>query len=247
MTNIYDNSDFFSKYSQMSRSIDGLEGAGEWETLKKVLPDFTNKAVLDLGCGYGWHCNYAVEQGAQSVVGIDQSKKMLEVAKEKFNSSKISYIQSSIEDIDFQKNSFDVVISSLALHYVKDYDRLIQKISEMVKVGGQIIFTVEHPTFTAYGSQDWYYNEEGKILHFPVDNYYVEGKREAVFLGTTMTKYHRTLTTYLDTLVQHGFQIDRVLELEPAEKRLADGSLNNEMRRPMMLIISAFKKDVSNE
>lgn len=247
MTNIYDNSDFFSKYSQMSRSIDGLEGAGEWETLKKVLPDFTNKAVLDLGCGYGWHCNYAVEQGAQSVVGIDQSKKMLEVAKEKFNSSKISYIQSSIEDIDFQKNSFDVVISSLALHYVKDYDRLIQKISEMVKVGGQIIFTVEHPTFTAYGSQDWYYNEEGKILHFPVDNYYVEGKREAVFLGTTMTKYHRTLTTYLDTLVQHGFQIDRVLEPEPAEKRLADGSLNNEMRRPMMLIISAFKKDVSNE
>lgn len=247
MTNIYDNSDFFSKYSQMSRSIDGLEGAGEWETLKKVLPDFTNKAVLDLGCGYGWHCNYAVEQGAQSVVGIDQSKKMLEVAKEKFNSSKISYIQSSIEDIDFQKNSFDVVISSLALHYVKDYDRLIQKISEMVKVGGQIIFTVEHPTFTAYGSQDWYYNEEGKILHFPVDNYYVEGKREAVFLGTTMTKYHRTLTTYLDTLVQHGFQIVRVLEPEPAEKRLADGSLNNEMRRPMMLIISAFKKDVSNE
>lgn len=247
MTNIYDNSDFFSKYSQMSRSIDGLEGAGEWETLKKVLPDFTNKAVLDLGCGYGWHCNYAVEQGAQSVVGIDQSKKMLEVAKEKFNSSKISYIQSSIEDIDFQKNSFDVVISSLALHYVKDYDRLIQKISEMVKVGGQIIFTVEHPTFTAYGSQDWYYNEEGKILHFPVDNYYVEGKREAVFLGTTMMKYHRTLTTYLDTLVQHGFQIDRVLEPEPAEKRLADGSLNNEMRRPMMLIISAFKKDVSNE
>lgn len=247
MTNIYDNSDFFSKYSQMSRSIDGLEGAGEWETLKKVLPDFTNKAVLDLGCGYGWHCNYAVEQGAQSVVGIDQSKKMLEVAKEKFNSSKISYIQSSIEDIDFQKNSFDIVISSLALHYVKDYDRLIQKISEMVKVGGRILFTVEHPTFTAYGSQDWYYNEEGEILHFPVDNYYVEGKREAVFLGTTMTKYHRTLSTYLDTLVQHGFQIDRVLEPEPAEKRLADGSLNNEMRRPMMLIISAFKKDVSNE
>lgn len=247
MTNIYDNSDFFSKYSQMSRSLDGLEGAGEWETLKKVLPDFTNKAVLDLGCGYGWHCNYAVEQGAQSVVGIDQSKKMLEVAKEKFNSSKISYILSSIEDIDFQKNSFDIVISSLALHYVKDYDRLIQKISEMVKVGGRILFTVEHPTFTAYGSQDWYYNEEGEILHFPVDNYYVEGKREAVFLGTTMTKYHRTLSTYLDTLVQHGFQIDRVLEPEPAEKRLADGSLNNEMRRPMMLIISAFKKDASNE
>ena len=80
--NKYDDNIFFQKYSQMSRSQQGLAGAGEWETLRKLLPDFKDKRVLDLGCGYGWHCIYAMEHGASSVVGVDISHKMLEVAKE---------------------------------------------------------------------------------------------------------------------------------------------------------------------
>lgn len=53
--NKYDDDAFFEKYAQMERSQKGLSGAGEWPTLKKMLPDFHNKKVLDLGCGYGWH------------------------------------------------------------------------------------------------------------------------------------------------------------------------------------------------
>ena len=49
--NRYDDEEFFQKYSQMSRSQKGLSGAGEWSTLKKLLPDFAGKRVLDLGCG----------------------------------------------------------------------------------------------------------------------------------------------------------------------------------------------------
>ena len=74
--NKYDDNIFFQKYSQMSRSQQGLAGAGEWETLRKLLPDFKDKRVLDLGCGYGWHCIYAMEHGASSVVGVDISHKM---------------------------------------------------------------------------------------------------------------------------------------------------------------------------
>ena len=60
--NKYNNSHFFSQYSQMSRSVEGLKGAGEWHVLQKMLPDFAGKRVLDLGCGFGWHCAYAIEQ-----------------------------------------------------------------------------------------------------------------------------------------------------------------------------------------
>ena len=59
MRNYYDDHVFFEKYSQMSRSAQGLAGAGEWPTLRQMLPDFSGKTVLDLGCGYGWHCLYA--------------------------------------------------------------------------------------------------------------------------------------------------------------------------------------------
>ena len=116
--NKYDDNIFFQKYSQMSRSQKGLAGAGEWETLKKMLPDFKGKRVLDLGCGYGWHCIYAMENGASSVVGVDISHKMLEVAKGKTHFPQIEYECCAIEDVDFPEESFDVILSSLAFHYV---------------------------------------------------------------------------------------------------------------------------------
>ena len=205
--NKYDDNIFFQKYSQMSRSQQGLAGAGEWETLRKLLPDFKDKRVLDLGCGYGWHCIYAMEHGASSVVGVDISHKMLEVAKEKTHFPQVEYKCCAIEDVEFPEESFDVILSSLAFHYVADYEILVKKIYRILKSGGKLVFTVEHPVFTAYGTQDWHYNEKGEILHFPVDNYYYEGKRTAVFLGEKVTKYHRTLTTYLNTLLSNGFII----------------------------------------
>lgn len=63
--NKYDDEAFFFKYGQMERSLHGLSGAGEWYALKPLLPDFKDRRVLDLGCGYGWHCAYAIEQGAK--------------------------------------------------------------------------------------------------------------------------------------------------------------------------------------
>jgi ubiquinone/menaquinone biosynthesis C-methylase UbiE len=239
--NIYDNNAFYEKYSQMRRSQQGLAGAGEWETLKKLLPDFNGKRVLDLGCGYGWHCIYAVENGASSVVGVDISHKMLETAKEKTHFSQIEYKCSAIEDVDFPAESFDIILSSLALHYIEGYTDLIQNLYRMLKPNGTFVFTVEHPIFTSYGTQDWFYNDKGEILHFPVDNYFYEGKRTAIFLGEKVTKYHRTLTTYLNTLLSNGFLINHVVEPQPPEDMMDTSGMKDEMRRPMMLIISASK------
>lgn len=242
MNNIYDNEKFFESYSQMSRSQQGLDGAGEWQTLKGLLPDFEGKRVLDLGCGFGWHCLYAAEHGAASVVGVDLSEKMLEVARQKNTFDNITYLHGSIDDVSFEHNSFDVVISSLAIHYIADFERLAKNIAHWLVADGQLVFSVEHPIFTAEGSQDWFYDENGKIAHFPVDNYFYEGKRNAHFLGSEVTKYHRTLTSYLDSLLTNGFQIKRIVEPMPPENMLDIPGMKDEMRRPMMLIVAAEKK-----
>ena len=104
------------------------------------------------------------------------------------------------------------------------------------------VFSVEHPVFTAYGTQDWYYDQDGKILHFPVDNYYYEGQREAIFLGEKVIKYHRTLTSYLNTLLCSGFVLEHVIEPQPPAEMLHLDGMKDEMRRPMMLLVSARKK-----
>ena len=192
MNTIYDNENFFNKYSQMTRSQKGLAGTGEWHTLQKLLPDFTNKTVLDLGCGYGWHCLYAAEHGAKAVTGVDLSEKMLAVAKEKTAGYPVNYLQADIATITFPVDTFDVVLSSLAIHYVADFD-----------------------------------------------NYFNEGLREANFLGEKVTKYHRTLTTYLNTLLENDFTLLNVVEPTPAKELLALPEMKEELRRPMMLIIKA--------
>ena len=240
--NKYDNDIFFEKYSQMERSKKGLSGAGEWETLKALLPDFQGQRLLDLGCGYGWHCIYAMEHGAVSAVGVDISGKMLEVAREKTEDSRVRYVECAMEDIDFPDESFDVVLSSLAFHYVESFSQVVDKVRDSLAPGGYFVFSVEHPVFTAYGSQDWYYDENGNILHFPVDNYYYEGKRKAVFLGEEVVKYHRTLTTYLNTLLTHGFELSQVVEPQPPDSMLHIPGMLDEMGRPMMLIVSARKR-----
>ena len=241
--NKYDDSIFFDKYSNMERSKNGLEAAGEWHELKKLLPSFQGKRVLDLGCGFGWHCQFAIENGAKSVVGVDISEKMLNEARDKTKSKHIQYICMPIEDINFPVDSFEVVISSLAFHYVQSFEDILRKISECLSKGGDLIFSVEHPIFTSYGIQDWYYDNQGNPLHWPVDNYFTEGVRKANFLGEEVIKYHKTLTTYLNSLIKLGFEITGLIEPKPAENLLytVPGMLE-ELRRPMMLLVSARKK-----
>lgn len=239
--NKYDCESFFQKYAQMLRSQKGLQGAGEWSELQKLLPDFHGKSVLDLGCGYGWHCKYAAEQGAATVLGTDISEKMLQKAVQINSAPQIKYQCIAMEDLVFPGETFDVVLSSLAFHYIKDFEPLVQNIAGWLKPGGNFVFSVEHPVFTAEGSQDWYYDQDGKILHFPVDNYYYEGRREAVFLGEKVIKYHRTLTTYLNTLLQNGFTLEHVVEPQPPENMMDIDGMKDEMRRPMMLLVSAVK------
>lgn len=237
--NKYDDINFFNQYSKMTRSVGGLKAAGEWHAFQKLLPDLHNKRVLDLGCGFGWHCQYAVEQGAKHVMGVDISEKMLEVAKQKHQAFNIEYMHMAIEDIDFPANTFDVVISSLAFHYIESFSDICKKVNHSLSSGGDFIFSVEHPIFTAYGDQDWYYGEQGSRLHWPVDRYFDEGIRKAIFLDEEVIKYHKTLNTYVSGLLKSGFLLTEIVEPEPNS---ADLKLRDEMRRPMFLIISAKKK-----
>lgn len=240
--NKYDDERFFEKYSQMLRSQKGLQGAGEWSELQKLLPDFKEKRILDLGCGYGWHCKYAADHGAAAVLGTDISQKMIQTAQRINSAAQIEYRCTAMEDLRFPADTFDAVISSLAFHYIRDFKPLVANIVKWLKTGGSLVFSVEHPVFTSYGTQDWYYDENGKILHFPVDNYYYEGQREAIFLGEKVIKYHRTLTTCLNTLLENGFELQHIIEPQPPAEMMHLEGMKDEMRRPMMLLVSAIKK-----
>ncbi len=241
--NIYDNEVVFNKYSAMDRSVKGLSGAGEWHELEKMLPDFSGKRVLDLGCGFGWHCAYAAEHGAVRAVGVDCSEKMLAQARSRNSAPQIEYLQKRIEEAAFEPDTFDVVLSSLALHYVESFADVCKNVAQCLTENGDFVFSVEHPVFTAYGNQDWIYDKDGHIDHWPVDRYFTEGEREAIFLGEPVRKYHKTLTTYVSTLLACGFTLTGIVEPQPDPAMLDTvPGMRDELRRPMMLLVSAKKR-----
>lgn len=241
MTALYDDPEFFKHYQQMPRSQEGLKAAGEWPDFKALLPDLTGKKVLDLGCGYGWHCQYAAEHGATKVLGVDASEKMLAMAQKQTDSDKITYQKADIEQFTAPKESYDIVLSSLVLHYIQDFSAVVRNVHDILTPGSTFQFTVEHPIFTAEGHQDWIYDENGQPKYFPVDNYFNEGPRQADFVDSVVTKYHHTLTTFVDGLLTNGFQIQRLVEPQPAPELRDLSEMQTSLRVPMMLIIKAQK------
>lgn len=239
--NKYDDETFYSAYENMTRSVKGLEGAGEWHIFKEMLPNLHDKHVLDLGCGFGWHCRFAREQRAKSVIGIDISQKMLDKATDMTDDNAITYLNIPIEDFDFSNHQFNVVMSSLTLHYIKSFTEVCQKVYATLTIGGTFVFSVEHPIFTSRPEQEWYVDDQAQRLHWPVDHYQTEGVRETEFLTEQVIKYHRTISTYMNALIKAGFTIRAVEESKPSDDMLDMPGMKDENRRPMFLMIAAEK------
>jgi len=240
--NKYDDPGFFANYSRMPRSIGGLDAAGEWPAFRALLPKLRGKKVLDLGCGFGWHCRYARAEQAHSVVGVDLSANMLARARAETHDEGIEYRQLAIEDIDFAENEFDVALSSLALHYVEHFDAVCRKVHRSLTPDGAFVLSVEHPVFTALAAQDWFYGPQGERLHWPVDHYQDEGPREARFLDNDVVKYHRTVATHINALIDAGFRITKLSEPQPTQEALDQHpDMRDETRRPIFLLIAAVK------
>lgn len=232
--NKYDDPAFFEAYAQMSRSQQGLPGAGEWHQLQPLFPPLAGRTVLDLGCGYGWHCRYAAEQGAASVLGIDQSHRMIAEARRRNAAAGVEYRVWGLEDYDYPAAQYDLVISNLVLHYVADLDAVYARIRQTLRPGGVFLLNIEHPTFTAGVGQQ--FDAAGR---WPVDDYYYPGPRETEFLGHRVQKYHHTLTQILNGLLRCGFCLEAVEEAMPPEEWRE--AMPEEMRRPMMLLVRAKK------
>ena len=242
MKNIYDDEAFFKEYAKMERS-QGLNKAGEWYQLKEIFPDVKDKNVLDLGCGYGWHCKEAVRRGAKSVLGIDMSMKMIQEAESRNADEKITYRNCGIEEYEYPINAYDLVISNLALHYIEDLKSVYKNVYKTLKESGIFLFNIEHPSFTSGVYEEWIRDDQGKALYWPIDHYFYPGKRETVFLGKKVMKFHHTLTQILNGLLECGFEIEHVEEALPSEEARSLLWMQDEMRRPMMLMVKAKKRE----
>jgi SAM-dependent methyltransferase len=237
--NVYDQPEFFQAYSQLRRSVEGLDGAAEWPAVRALLPDMHGLKVVDLGCGFGWFCRWARAQGAAQVLGIDVSEKMLARARAATPEDGIAYEQGDLETLDLPEEGFDLVYSSLAFHYVEDAGRLFAQIRRALPAGGRLVFSTEHPIYMAPTNPRWAVDEDGGKT-WPLNRYLVQGARTTDWLAKGVVKHHRTLGTTLNLLIRSGFRIEHVEEFCPTPEQIAERpELADELERPMFLIVRA--------
>ena len=238
--NIYDNPDFFAGYSQLPRQVQGLAGAPEWPAIRALLPDVTGRRVADLGCGFGWASRWFHEQGAISVLGLDLSRNMIDRARAD-SAAAIDYRFADLETLELPTAAYDLVYSSLAFHYVRDFGRLVRMIHKALAPGGDLVFTAEHPIFMAAAHPGWQPDEDGRKT-WPVNGYSIEGARRTDWFAKGVLKYHRTLATTLNTLIGAGFALRRLEEFAPTPEQIeAVPALAEELERPIMLLVAARK------
>jgi SAM-dependent methyltransferase len=200
------------------------------------------QSVLDLGCGAGEFSSWLVHQGASEVTGVDVSERMLRLAQSRRESA-ITFIRSSVEDVRFPTTSFDLVVSSLMLHYVEDLGRLFMTIRTWLRPGGSFVFSIEHPILTAAQGMptQWERDAQGNKVSWRVDRYSYEGIRTSRWLNIdSVVKYHRTAASILNSLIDADFRIRRVLEphaTEAGERERPE--LLDERRRPLFLLVAS--------
>lgn len=237
--NIYDDAGFFQNYSQLPRSLRGLDGAPEWPALRAMLPPLGASSVLDLGCGFGWFCRFAAGQGAAEVLGIDVSERMLARARAETSAAAVRYEQADLERYEPPFGRFDLVYSSLALHYLVELPVLFARAQRALRPGGRFVFSVEHPIMTAPRHQGWTSDASGLPV-WPVGGYLDEGRRVTDWLAEGVVKQHRTLASYLNLLIGSGFALRRIEEWAPTPEQIAaEPDWAKERERPAFLLVAA--------
>jgi SAM-dependent methyltransferase len=240
--NIYDNPEFFAGYEQLRQTGTGLNEVLEQPAFWSLLPDsFEGLRILDLGCGFGNFARRARQLGARFVIGVDVSAKMLARAAEQTQGAGIEYHRASIERFDWKGEPFDIAVSSLALHYVEDYEAAVARLADLLVKGGRFVFSVEHPICTAIARQQWVRDADGRALYWPVDDYRMEGERKTKWFVDGVVKYHRTIETYVNGLIRHGFTLRCLMEPEPvggASSKLIP-ELDLHRRRPAFLVLAS--------
>lgn len=242
--NIYDDPYFFECYQKHRKNKEGFNDELEQPAIISLLPNLLNLKVLDIGCGFGDFCRYVIGKGAVNIVGIDPSEKMIHAAKTSTNNVNITFIQSAVEKFESPSAQFDLVVSSLALHYVENFNEVVKKIFSWMKPKGFFIFSVEHPIRTASLEYPEIMKDEHGENYHAVYNYRDEILLHQHWFIDGVQKYHRTISTYINTLIEHGFTIEKVLEPMPDDeliKRINKFSVHKV--RPPILIIKA-RKDI---
>jgi len=239
MKNFHKDTVSVKSYDELAKYYESFVDTKPWNAYYErpatlsLLEKINNKKILDVGCAGGWYTKYLLDNGAD-VLAIDANKKMVEITKKR-TQNKCDVIQADINNgLNFiETHSFDTVLASLVLHYIKDIGKVFHEINRILKKDGRIIFSVHHPLM--------------EFVHFKREKYMETELLEDIWkMGEeeiAVQFYRRPLNKLFQPLIDNGFYIDKILEPEPTEKFKKELPETYEMllKQPNFLFVRARK------
>jgi SAM-dependent methyltransferase len=173
-----------------------------------LIPEIKGKSILDAACGPGKYAEILIENGAM-LTGFDISPRMVEFARARNKNTGSFFVHDLAKPLEMLKNeTFDTVLCALAMHYIQNWTVTIREFFRLLKPGGFLVISVEHPFFE--------YN------YFKSDRYFDVEPVKCTWNGfgtpVEMHSYRRPLQECLEPLTSNGFYIDKLIEPRPVEE-----------------------------
>jgi len=196
----------------------------------EFIGDLSGKTVLDAGCGEGYNTRLLASSGAR-MTGVDISERMIELARQEEQREPLGvrYELASFSDLGiFDDAAFDAVVSSMALMDGPDFEGAVKEIFRVLRPGGELMFSIIHPCFMTRGL-GWIREEDENAVKITVSDYFarepwVEHWRFSKAPGSenvepfAVPRFPRTLSDYLNALIEAGFVLKRIQEPRPSQE-----------------------------
>lgn len=204
----------------------------EKPAIRSQLPELNGLDVISIGCGSGVDAQWLKDNGANRVVGVDISEGLIDIAKREHPG--IEFRVMDMEKLNFEDESFDLAYSSLALHYLDDWQITLKETRRILKPKGMYVFSCEHPIVGAMEDTqegDVKYKRLGKFKDRSTGERGIYGdylakdnngtaRKDGIILGEgqIVTNYHRTFSKMVSNITESGFTIKKLIEPLPQEK-----------------------------
>jgi SAM-dependent methyltransferase len=197
----------------------------EFPATSSLVPDVEGKQILDAGCGTGVYTAWLLDQGAD-VVGVDVSEAMLARARENTGGRADLQRADLGAPLPVAEDSFDGVLSALALDYVEQWEAPLSEFARLVRPGAFLVFSVAHPLDV--------FEEGGESNYFAVE-------RQTKEWAVDVPYYRRPFSAVVEPLLDAGFDLERVVEPQPTEafRELRPERYEKESRNPVFLCVRA--------
>ncbi len=198
-----------------------------------LLPDVAGKRILDAACGPGKYAEILLANGA-IVTGFDISPKMVEYAQKRNSGKGHFFVHDFSHPLDNQDDAtFDIVLCALAMDYLEDWAPTLLEFARILKPGGALVISMEHPFFK--------YEEHQSKKYFETEHVSMNWRG---FGNVEVHSYRRSLGAVLASITDNGFFIDRVVEPKPtAEFEARDPKHFKELNEfPGFLCVRGIKR-----